>query len=183
MTYFHSTTFTIPAGESEVAVEANEAYITDDDRVNPVGDTIGGVLLPWTYTWQIYGDGLYLQRNRIWEAGDPSTATIYIYDEDVTNAPIISLNAAFPSEVVEGQTVNLEFEVSNQGSVSTGDTVSVTSDRDDVACTINGPIAPGELRTCTASFIARQSPGSSIEFKTVASDGTYYSKAFYDLHK
>ena len=141
---------------------------------------------PWTLTYTVLGDGGLNGLNRIYQGGDPSTATVTVHYDDFERGLVVG--AVAPFWVSVGQTVNIPLTVTNTGSVDSLTPINITSTHfskdpavDDtneprMACQFDGPIAAGESKGCEVAFLVQEKDlnwrnGAEIELDVVASDG------------
>ena len=140
--------------------------------------------LPVSFIVRIFGDGGPYRLHRIWKAGIPNTATTVYYGEE--NSTDLFLQANYPRSGQVGETINIDFTVLNNGSTSTGESITVSSvnraisnspPEPRVSCNITGPLAPGETGTCGASFMLTEQDlaNSKLNLDATASDGTHTS--------
>ena len=175
---------------NESSFAADESEFTFSGFFECIGDLfcdddIATPTYPYVFLFQIYGDGGRYGLHRVWEAGNPDTATIVFYDDDRTRA--LELQAEYPNSGEVGETVRVNFTVLNSGSEATGDTITVSSvhragnDRNEmkpaeprVGCTITGPLASGETGTCQATFVltTQDLMDSPMTLDSTATDGT-----------
>ena len=142
-------------------------------------------LLPWIFTISIFGDGGQFGLHRVWRAGAPSNATIIFYDDES-----LYLRAEYPHSGKVGQTIDIDFEVLNDGTTGTGNAIAVRSVQretgDDlltpppeprVACDISGPLATGESGACRVSLTLTEQDltDSPLILDATASDGAITS--------
>ena len=170
------------------AFEANQSELTynfnpfpDDERPNR--------FFPRAFTIRIFGDGRIYGFHRIWKAGTPSTASFVLYDDESTGGGLY-LRASYPSSGQAGQTIDIVYQVQNEGTTSTGENIAVTSVRHErgvdyraapaeprAACDIGAPLIPGATTSCRASFMLTDQDleDSPLDLDATASDGSITS--------
>ncbi len=148
---------------------------------------------PIMLTYVVIGDGGWYGLNRIYQGGDPNTATVTVQYEGFERALVVGAEA--PLQVSVGQTVDIPLTVTNTGSIDSGTSINITSthysrdsevngsDEPMVACLIDGPILAGESASCEVSFLVQEKNLSyrneaEIELDVIASDGRTTSNAF-----
>ena len=126
-------------------------------------------------TMVLLGDRGWRGFHRIWRAGDPSSATVVSTDE----ALVLSTQA--PATAGKGETVNIEFEVTNKLVEDTGKPIVITSDRSELTCTISDSISPGDSATCEGSLTITDEDASEtyVTFSVFATDGANTSNTLY----
>ena len=182
---FYAATF--GAGLDEVVLNRGNYYFPG---LSPADAADGYPLL---ITIMVFGDGGRYGLNRLYQGGDPNTATVAVQYDDFERALVVG--AVTPAQVSVGQTVSIPLTVTNTGSLDSLTPITITSahvsrdtevDGDNeprIACGIDGPIAAGESAGCEVSFLVQEkdlNPGNFalIELDVTASDGRTTSKAF-----
>ena len=150
-------------------------------------------LFPVMFTLLVTGDGGWYGLNRIYQGGDPNTATVTVQYEGFERALVVGAEA--PLQVSVGQTVSIPLTVTNTGSAVSLTPINITSthysmdsavdgtNEPRLACLINGPILAGESASCEVSFLVQEkdlnySNEAEIELDVIASDGRTTSNAF-----
>ena len=148
---------------------------------------------PWTLTYVVFGDGRQYGLNRIYQGGDPNTATVTAHYDELERGLVVG--AETPLRVSVGQTLRVPLTVTNTGSLDSGTPITITSIHhsfdpavDDtneprMACRIDGPIAAGESASCEVSFLVQEKDlnhrnEAQIELDVTASDGRTTSNGF-----
>ena len=181
-------TVTFGAGQSEVVVRRRDLYFSEFNTPE-----LAARLYPLIVTYMVIGDGGWNGLNRIYQGGDPNTATVAVQYNGFERALVVGAEA--PLQVSVGQTVNIPLTVTNTGSLDSETPITITSthySRDTevngdneprMACRIDGPIAAGASAGCEVSFLVQErdlNPGNyaRIELDVTASDGITTAKAF-----
>ena len=150
-------------------------------------------IFPIMLTYVVFGDGGLYGLNRIYQGGDPNTATVTVQYEGFERALVVGAEA--PLQVSVGQTVSIPLTVTNTGSDDSLTPINITSthySRDPavngsgeprMACLIDGPIAAGDSASCEVSFLVEEKDlnprnEAEIELDVIASDGRTTSNAF-----
>ena len=150
-------------------------------------------IFPIILTYVVIGDGGWYGLNRIYQGGDPNTATVTVQYEGFERALVLGAEA--PLQVSVGQTVSIPLTVTNTGSIDSGTRITITSthysrdpavngsDEPRMACLIDGPIAAGDSASCEVSFLVEEKDlnprnEAEIELDVIASDGRTTSNAF-----
>ena len=170
---------------------AGQSERTHSYNPNPDNETVD-ISFPRVFTVRIFGDGGIFGLHRIWRAGNPSAASTVLYDDESTGDGLY-LQASYPSAGQVGQTIDIVYQISNQGTQNTGNTITVTnvqhsnSQVDEnapaeprVTCTA-GLLVPGATTSCTATFVLTDTDreNSPLDLVATASDG---SKTSNELH-
>ena len=136
---------------------ANEAEL----RVDWGFDTQGA------RTMVLFGDDMRRGFHRIWRAGDPSSATVVSADGTLV------LSTQVPVTAGTGETVNIEFEVTNKLVEDTGKPIVIMSDRSELTCMISDSISPGDSARCEGSLTItdEDASGTYVTFSVFATDG------------
>ena len=123
----------------------------------------------------LHGDGGFRGFHRIWKAGDPSSATVVGADEALV------LSTQVPATAGKGETINIEFEVTNKLVKDTGKPIVIMSDRSELTCTIEDSISPGNSAECEGSLTITDEDVSAkkVPFSVFATDGTNTSLTLY----
>ena len=149
--------------------------------------------LPSSLTYVVFGDGRLHGLNRIYQGGDPNTATVTMEYNGYERRLVVGAEA--PLWVSVGQTVSIPLTVTNTGTLVTRTPITITATHksDDRAvdganeprmtCQFDGPIAAGESAGCEVSFLVLEKDlnptnHAEIELDVVASDGRTTSNAF-----
>ena len=185
-TYWVTATF--KAGQDEVVIWHDFGF--DEGVEYSPADTRP---LPLSLTYVAFGDGGLHGLNRIYQGGDPNTATVTMsyngHDHGLT------LGAEAPFWVNVGQTVSIPVTVTNTGTLVTRTPITITATHKSndravdganeprMTCRIAGPIAAGESAVCQVSFLVQEkdlNPANyaEIELDVIASDGRTTSNAF-----
>ena len=171
LTYFHSpSSFSTLSGINfypyDVTFDANEAeHRLPYDSLSPgTGRTM-----------VLHGDGGRRRFHQIWKAGDPSSATVVGADEALV------LSAEVPATAGKGETINIEFEVTNKLVGDTGKPIVIMSDRSELTCKIEDSISPGNSAECEGSLTITDEDASAerVSFSVFATDGTATSLTLY----
>ena len=149
--------------------------------------------LPLSLTYVVFGDGRLHGLNRIYQGGNPNTATVTMEYNGYERRLVVGAEA--PLWVSVGQTVNIPLMVTNAGSLDSGTQITITSthysqdrlvngtNEPRMTCQFDGPIAAGESAGCEVSFLVLEKDlnwrnEAEIELDVVASDGRTTSNAF-----
>ena len=172
LTYFHSpSSFSTLSGINfypyyGVTFDANEAEyrLAYDSLRQGTGRTM-----------VLHGDGERRGFHRIWKAGDPSSATVVGADEALV------LSTQVPATAGKGETINIEFEVTNKLVEDTGKPIVIMSDRSELTCTIEESISPGNSANCEGSLTITDEDVSAkkLSFSVFATDSTNTSLTLY----
>ena len=186
---FYGATARFEAGQDEVVLTYHDLdygedieYPSEDQR-----------LFPLTLTYTVFGDGGQYGLHRIYQGGNPNTATVTMEYNGYERRLVVGAEA--PLWVSVGQTVNIPLTVTNAGSLDSGTQITITSthysedrlvngtNEPRMTCQFDGPIGAGESAGCEVSFLVLEkdlNPTNSaeIELDVVASDGRTTSNAF-----
>ena len=148
---------------------------TDDADINSASRT---------HTVSLHGD-LHVggtNIDRVWRAGTPSSATVTVNDNDLREG--IHLDVSGPSRFLPGTTLDLEFTVTNLGTVPVQGPINVLVSYDSpvTACTHARDLGTGAHFTCSATpitltdsqYAALETTGS-ISFTVTAMTATLTS--------
>ena len=171
---------TFGAGQDEVVVGHGGFHHPELSPEDAVG------LYPLALTYMVFGDGGRYGLNRVYQGGDPSSATVTVQYEGFERALVVGSDA--PLWVTVGQTVRIPLTVTNTGSLDSLTSIDITSqhysdgtNEPRLACQIDGPIADGESKSCEASFLVQEtdlkSNNAIIRLDVTATDGQTTSKA------
>ena len=185
----YGATARFEAGQDEVVLTYHD-YDFVEDIEYPAEDK---GIFPITLTYTVFGDGGQYGLHRIYQGGNPNTATVTMEYNGYERRLVVGAEA--PLWVSVGQTVNIPLMVTNVGSLDSGTPITITSthyseDRQvngtnepRMTCQFDGPIAAGESAGCEVSFLVLEKDlnwrnGAEIELDVVASDGRTTSNAF-----
>ena len=162
ITFWHSHSYYSTASSINFFVisstfGANEAELREDWGFDTQG----------ARTMVLLGDRMWRGFHRIWRAGDPSSATVVSADGTLV------LSTQAPGTAGKGETVNIEFEVTNKLVEDTGKPIVIMSDRSELTCTISDSISPGDSATCEGSLTItdEDASGTYVTFSVFATDG------------
>ena len=178
---------TFGAGQDEVVVNHGDFY---HPELSPAD---AAESYPLTITYVVYGDGVPNGLNRLYQGGDPNTATAAVQYDGFERALVVG--AVAPLWISVGQTVTIPLTVTNTGNLDSLTPITITSvhyskdpavdgtNEPRMTCQFDGPIAAGESAGCEVSFLVQEkdlNPGNfaRIELDVTASDGRTTSKAF-----
>ena len=178
---------TFGAGQDEVVVNHGDFY---HPELSPAD---AAESYPLTITYVVYGDGVPNGLNRLYQGGDPNTATVAVQYDGFERALVVG--AVAPLWVSVGQTVTIPLTVTNTGNLDSLTPIAITSvhyskdpavdgtNEPRMTCQFDGPIAAGESAGCEVSFLVQEkdlNPGNfaGIELDVTASDGPTTSKPF-----
>ena len=173
--------FEHPSSGDATLADASVTFLADNDTVVYTNDvTSSGTVNPISraHTVLIYGDAGRGGLHRLWLAGDPNRATVFVAVDALGPMPV---TASYPSRVAAAESVSVEYTVTNLGTrallgyenrVSDGTRISTTPDRGN--CDIRDEIPAGESRTCSASFTVTNQDvtNGKIEFNATARNHT-----------
>ena len=185
LTYWSQGTF--EAGQDELLWNH---FTFDPGEITPQQ---AASIFPIMLTYVVFGDGGLYGLNRIYQGGDPNTATVTVQYEGFVRALVVGAEA--PLQVSVGQTVSIPLTVTNTGSFDSETPITITSthySRDPavkgtneprMTCRIDGPIVAGESASCEVSFLVQEKDlnprnEAEIELDVIASDGRTASNAF-----
>ena len=169
--------FEHPSSGDATLADASVTFLADNDTVVYTNDvTSNGTVNPISraHTVLIYGDAGRGGLHRSWIAGDPNRATVVVAVDALGPMPV---TASYPGRVAAGESVSVEYTVTNLGTrallgyenrVSDGTRISTTPDRG--RCDIRDEIPAGESGTCSASFmvIHQDVTNGKVEFDVTA---------------
>ena len=164
------------SGDAMLA-DVSVTFLADNDTVVYTNDvTSSGTVNPISraHTVLIYGDAGRGGLHRSWIAGDPNRATVVVAVDALGPMPV---TASYPGRVAAGESVSVEYTVTNldtkalpgyESRVSDGTRISTTPDRGN--CDIRDDIPAGESGTCSASFTVTNQDvtNGKIEFNATA---------------
>ena len=185
----YGATARFEAGQDEVVLTYHD-YDFVEDIEYPAEDK---GIFPITLTYTVFGDGGQYGLHRIYQGGNPNTATVTMEYNGYERRLVVGAEA--PLWVSVGQTVNIPLMVTNAGSLDSGTPITITSthysedrlvngtNEPRMTCQFDGPIAAGESAGCEVSFLVLEKDlswrnGAEIELDVVASDGRTTSNAF-----
>ena len=177
------------AGQDEVVLTYHDYDFVEDIEYPPEDKGI----FPITLTYTVFGDGGQYGLHRIYQGGNPNTATVTMEYNGYERRLVVGAEA--PLWVSVGQTVNIPLMVTNAGSLDSGTQITITSthysqdrlvngtNEPRMTCQFDGPIAAGESAGCEVSFLVLEKDlnwrnEAEIELDVVASDGRTTSNAF-----
>ena len=184
----YGATASFEAGQDEVVTYHDYDFVEDIEY--PPEDK---GIFPITLTYTVFGDGGQYGLHRIYQGGNPNTATVTMEYNGYERRLVVGAEA--PLWVSVGQTVNIPLMVTNAGSLDSGTPITITSthysedrlvngtNEPRMTCQFDGPIAAGESAGCEVSFLVLEkdlNPANyaAIELDVVASDGRTTSNAF-----
>ena len=153
--------FEHPSSGDATLADASVTFLAGNDTVvynNDVTSRATVKPISRAHTVLIYGDAGRGGLHRSWIAGNPNRATVVVGVDALGPMPV---TASYPGRVAAGESVSVEYTVSNLGTrplpgfsnrVWDGTQISTTPDRG--SCDIRDDIPAGESRTCSASFTA-----------------------------
>ena len=185
----YGATASFEAGQDEVVLTYHDYDFVADIEYPPEYKGI----FPITLTYTVFGDGGQYGLHRIYQGGNPNTATVTMEYNGYERRLVIGAEA--PLWVSVGQTVNIPLMVTNAGSLDSGTQITITSthysqdrlvngtNEPRMTCQFDGPIAAGESAGCEVSFLVLEKDlnwrnEAEIELDVVASDGRTTSNAF-----
>ena len=185
----YGATASFEAGQDEVVLTYHD-YDFVEDIEYPSEDK---GIFPITLTYTVFGDGGQYGLHRIYQGGNPNTATVTMEYNGYERRLVVGAEA--PLWVSVGQTVNIPLMVTNAGSLDSGTQITITSthysqdrlvngtNEPRMTCQFDGPIAAGESAGCEVSFLVLEKDlnwrnEAEIELDVVASDGRTTSNAF-----
>ena len=185
----YGATARFEAGQDEVVLTYHDYDFVEDIEYPPEDKGI----FPITLTYTVFGDGGQYGLHRIYQGGNPNTATVTMEYNGYERRLVVGAEA--PLWVSVGQTVNIPLMVTNDGSLDSGTPITITSthysedrlvngtNEPRMTCQFDGPIAAGESAGCEVSFLVLEKDlnwrnGAEIELDVVASDGQTTSNAF-----
>ena len=185
----YGATASFEAGQDEVVLTYHDYDFVADIEYPP--EYKG--LFPITLTYTVFGDGGQYGLHRIYQGGNPNTATVTMEYNGYERRLVVGAEA--PLWVSVGQTVNIPLMVTNAGSLDSGTQITITSthysqdrlvngtNEPRMTCQFDGPIAAGESAGCEVSFLVLEKDlnwrnEAEIELDVVASDGRTTSNAF-----
>ena len=184
----YGATARFEAGQDEVVTYHDYDFVADIEYPPEYKG-----IFPITLTYTVFGDGGQYGLHRIYQGGNPNTATVTMEYNGYERRLVVGAEA--PLWVSVGQTVNIPLIVTNVGSLDSGTPITITSthysqDREvngtnepRMTCQFDGPIAAGESAGCEVSFLVLEKDlnwrnEAKIELDVVASDGRTTSNAF-----
>ena len=184
----YGATARFEAGQDEVVTYHDYDFVADIEYPPEYKG-----IFPITLTYTVFGDGGQYGLHRIYQGGNPNTATVTMEYNGYERRLVVGAEA--PLWVSVGQTVNIPLIVTNVGSLDSGTQITITSthysqDRQvngtnepRMTCQFDGPIAAGESAGCEVSFLVLEKDlnwrnEAEIELDVVASDGRTTSNAF-----
>ena len=185
----YGATASFEAGQDEVVLTYHDYDFVEDIEYPPEDKGI----FPITLTYTVFGDGGQYGLHRIYQGGNPNTATVTMEYNGYERRLVVGAEA--PLWVSVGQTVNIPLMVTNAGSLDSGTQITITSthysqdrlvngtNEPRMTCQFDGPIAAGESAGCEVSFLVLEKDlnwrnEAEIELDVVASDGRTTSNAF-----
>ena len=185
----YGATASFEAGQDEVVLTYHDYDFVADIEYPPEDKGI----FPITLTYTVFGDGGQYGLHRIYQGGNPNTATVTMEYNGYERRLVVGAEA--PLWVSVGQTVNIPLMVTNAGSLDSGTQITITSthysqdrlvngtNEPRMTCQFDGPIAAGESAGCEVSFLVLEKDlnwrnEAEIELDVVASDGRTTSNAF-----
>ena len=185
----YGATASFEAGQDEVVLTVHDYYFVED--IEYPSEDKG--IFPITLTYTVFGDGGQYGLHRIYQGGNPNTATVTMEYNGYERRLVVGAEA--PLWVSVGQTVNIPLMVTNAGSLDSGTQITITSthysqdrlvngtNEPRMTCQFDGPIAAGESAGCEVSFLVLERDlnwrnEAEIELDVVASDGRTTSNAF-----
>ena len=185
----YGATASFEAGQDEVVLTYHDYAFVEDIEYPPEDKGI----FPITLTYTVFGDGGQYGLHRIYQGGNPNTATVTMEYNGFERRLVVGAEA--PLWVSVGQTVNIPLMVTNAGSLDSGTQITITSthysqdllvngtNEPRMTCQFDGPIAAGESAGCEVSFLVLEKDlnwrnEAEIELDVVASDGRTTSNAF-----
>ena len=185
----YGATASFEAGQDEVVLTYHDYDFVEDIEYPPEDKGI----FPITLTYTVFGDGGQYGLHRIYQGGNPNTATVTMEYNGYERRLVVGAEA--PLWVSVGQTVNIPLMVTNAGSLDSGTQITITSthysqdrlvngtNEPRMTCQFDGPIAAGESAGCEVSFLVLEKDlnptnHAEIELDVVASDGRTTSNAF-----
>ena len=185
----YGATASFEAGQDEVVLTYHDYDFVEDIEYPPEDKGI----FPITLTYTVFGDGGQYGLHRIYQGGNPNTATVTMEYNGYERRLVVGAEA--PLWVSVGQTVNIPLMVTNAGSLDSGTQITITSthysqdrlvngtNEPRMTCQFDGPIAAGESAGCEVSFLVLEKDlnwrnEAEIELDVVASDGRTTSDAF-----
>ena len=185
----YGATASFEAGQDEVVLTVHDYYFVED--IEYPSEDKG--IFPITLTYTVFGDGGQYGLHRIYQGGNPNTATVTMEYNGYERRLVVGAEA--PLWVSVGQTVNIPLMVTNAGSLDSGTQITITSthysqdrlvngtNEPRMTCQFDGPIAAGESAGCEVSFLVLEKDlnwrnEAEIELDVVASDGRTTSNAF-----
>ena len=174
--------FEHPSSGDATLADASVTFLADNDTVVYTNDvTSSGTVNPSAraHTVLIYGDAGRGGLHRSWIAGDPNRATVVVGDNNSNS--YMAMTASYPGRVAAGESVGVEYTVTNLGTTtlpgnpnggSDGTRISTTPDRG--SCYIRDDIPEGQSRTCSASSTVTNQDvtNGKIEFNATARNGS-----------
>ena len=185
----YGATARFEAGQDEVVLTYHDYDFVEDIEYPPEDKGI----FPITLTYTVFGDGGQYGLHRIYQGGNPNTATVTMEYNGYERRLVVGAEA--PLWVSVGQTVNIPLTVTNAGSLDSGTQITITSthysedrlvngtNEPRMTCQFDGPIAAGESAGCEVSFLVLEKDlnwrnEAEIELDVAASDGRTTSNAF-----
>ena len=174
--------FEHPSSGDATLADASVTFLAGNDTVVYTNDvTSSGTVNPSAraHTVLIYGDAGRGGLHRSWIAGDPNRATVVVGQNN--SITYFAMTASYPGRVAAGESVSVEYTVTNLGTrtipgysnrVSDGTLIRTTPDRG--SCDIRDRIPAGESMTCSASFTVtnQDETNGKIEFAATARNGS-----------
>ena len=159
---------TFPANSAEFTIDMNFFHgepLLDSVLSGPDSPISRGIVLA------VLGGISLDERHQLWQAGEPSQAMVFLYDDD--NPRGLSLSAEYPGFVTNGQTVDIDFKVTNNWEPDTGATTTVSTNKAGLGCEIMGPITQDSSQTCKVSIVADKQVFTSgyLRIEATATDG------------